>query len=105
VYRLSTTLVSRLVSNLRLGERNSALVGVPRVVETERRFQAALPAVRSITFCRNTDVVRVDKSISGMASNNVFDVFQIVFVGVVPVDLMHKAVRKAHNRLYRRRAV
>jgi len=39
--RLSSTLMSRLVLNLR--EQNSALSDLPTTVETEHRFQAALP--------------------------------------------------------------
>jgi len=41
VSRLSTTLVSRLVLNLR--EQNSNLAGLPTTIETELRFQAGLP--------------------------------------------------------------
>jgi len=44
VCRLSTTLVSRLVLNLR--ERNSTLAGLPTTMESERKFEAALPAAQ-----------------------------------------------------------
>jgi len=49
---LSSTLMSRLVLNLR--EQNSALLELPTTVETEHRFQAALPsALESVTSSRN----------------------------------------------------
>ncbi|KAH9972500.1 hypothetical protein BGW80DRAFT_375384 [Lactifluus volemus] len=54
---LSTTLVSRLVLNVR--EQNSALAGVPTTVETEQRFQAALPAVGPITSHQETGSIQV----------------------------------------------
>jgi hypothetical protein len=57
VYRLSTTLVSRLVLNLR--EQNSALTGVSTTVETEQTFQAALPAVGQTTSSRETSSIQV----------------------------------------------
>jgi hypothetical protein len=57
LYRLSTTLVSRLVLNVR--EQNSALAGVPTTVETEQRFQAALPAVGPITSHQETSSIQV----------------------------------------------
>jgi len=41
VPRLSATLVSRLVLNLR--EQNTTLAQLPTTVETEETFQAALP--------------------------------------------------------------
>jgi len=44
VSRLSTVLVSRLVFNLR--EQNSTLVHLPPTIETERRFQVALPVAQ-----------------------------------------------------------
>ncbi|KAH9953086.1 hypothetical protein BC827DRAFT_193856 [Russula dissimulans] len=44
---LSTTLVSRMVLNLR--EQNSAVVNLPTTVETEHRFQAALPRAQQST--------------------------------------------------------
>ena len=50
MYRLSTTLVSRLVLNLR--EQNSALTGLPTTVETERRFQMGLPVPGPVTSIR-----------------------------------------------------
>ena len=60
VYRLSTTLVSRLVLNLR--EQNFALASVPTTVETEQRFQAALPAVGPITSRRATILFNCDET-------------------------------------------
>jgi hypothetical protein len=71
VYRLSTTLVSRLVLNLR--EQNSALRGLPTLVtvETPWKFRAVSPAVEPMTFRENTSSVGVDMSVSGMVSNSV----------------------------------
>ena len=43
MHRLSVTLVSRLMLNLRV--QNSAQAGLPSSVESERRFRAALPVV------------------------------------------------------------
>jgi hypothetical protein len=69
MYRLSATLVSRLVLNLR--EQNAALAGLPTTLETERRFQAALPAVGPIPPVRNVTSVRVDHSALGTVPNSV----------------------------------
>jgi hypothetical protein len=60
VYRLSTTLVSRLVLNLR--EQNLALAGLPTTIETEQRFQAALPAVEPIASSSATVLSRCDET-------------------------------------------
>jgi len=49
---LSVTLVSRFVLNLR--EQSSALIHLPTAVETEDRFQAALPPVGPISSRLNT---------------------------------------------------
>jgi len=59
---LSTTLVSRLILNLR--EQNATLVGLPTTLETERRFQAALPVARTTTSVGNLSVVRQNRSIN-----------------------------------------
>jgi hypothetical protein len=45
--RISATLVSRLVLNLR--ERNSTAVDLPTTIETEEEFWAALPAAGPVT--------------------------------------------------------
>jgi hypothetical protein len=60
VYRLCTTLVSRLVLNLR--EQNFALAGVPTTIETEQRFQAALPAVGPIISSWATVLFKYDET-------------------------------------------
>ena len=69
MYRLSATLISRLVLNLR--EQNSALVGLPTTIETERSFQAALPAAGPTSFHQNTTSVRVDKSMLGILPSDI----------------------------------
>jgi hypothetical protein len=68
MYRLSATLVSRLVLNLR--EQNAALAGLPTTVETELRFQGALPVVGP-TPPRNTTFARVDMSTLGTGQSSV----------------------------------
>src|SRR5712671_606775 len=68
VSRLSTTLVSRLVLNLR--EQNSAVAHLPTTVETEDRFQAALPgAQRSTTRTSVEDLPTVRPSNSARETN------------------------------------
>jgi hypothetical protein len=71
VYRLSTTLVSRLVLNLR--EQNSALAGFPTLVtvETYGKPREVFPAVQLITFRGDTSSVGADMSMSGIGSNSV----------------------------------
>lgn len=60
VSRVSTTLVNRLVLNL----RERALSQLPTTVETERRWQAGLPvARRPMTSVRNPSSVRPNRSI------------------------------------------
>lgn len=57
--RLSTTLVTRLVLNL----RERAVLELPTTVETERRFQAALPVARNpMTSVRNLSFARPTRS-------------------------------------------
>jgi hypothetical protein len=59
--RLSTTLVPRLVLNL----RERALSQLPTTVETERRFQAALPVARqpvTLVSVRNPSSARPNRS-------------------------------------------
>jgi len=59
---LSTTLVSRLVLNLR--ERNSTLAGLPTTMESERRFEAALPAAQqAVASVGNIPSAQQNKSI------------------------------------------
>jgi hypothetical protein len=59
VSRISTTLVTRLVLNL----RERALSQLPTTVETERRWQAGLPvARRPMTSIQNPSSVRPNRS-------------------------------------------
>ena len=61
VSRISTTLVTRLVLNL----RERALSQLPTTVETERRWQAGLPvARRRMTSVRNPSSVRPNRSVT-----------------------------------------
>ena len=69
MYRLSTTLVSRLVLNLR--EQNSALAGLSTTVESERKFLAALPVAGTIIPFWDISSVQVDQSTSGITPNDV----------------------------------
>ncbi|KAI0290245.1 hypothetical protein BC826DRAFT_1106593 [Russula brevipes] len=67
---LSTTLVSRLVLNLR--ERNSTLAGLPTTMESERGFQAALPAAQqAVASVGNIPSVQQNKSICETAVGGV----------------------------------
>jgi hypothetical protein len=68
VYRFSTILVSRLVLNLR--EQNSAPAGQSTTVESELKFEAALPVAGTITPSWDIFSVPVDKSASGTAPND-----------------------------------
>ena len=62
VCRLSTTLVSRLVLNLR--ERNSTLASLPTTMESERKFEAALPAAQqAVVSVGNIPSAQQNKSI------------------------------------------
>ena len=57
--RISTTLVTRLVLNL----RERAVLQLPTTVETERRFQAGLPvARRPVASVQNPSSVRPNRS-------------------------------------------
>ena len=67
MYRISTTLVTRLVLNLR--ERSSALVGLLITVETTGKFQAALPIART-TNSWDIISVEVDESTSETVSSS-----------------------------------
>ena len=59
--RLSTTLVTRLVLNL----RERAVSQIPTTVETERRFQAGLPiARRPVASVRNRSSVRPNRTMA-----------------------------------------
>jgi hypothetical protein len=49
VFRLSVTLVSRLVLNLR--EQDSALAYLPATIQTELRFEAGLPNAEQSMTC------------------------------------------------------
>ena len=69
MYRLSTSLVSRLVLNLR--EQNSAPAGLLTTVESELKFQAALPVAETMIPSWDIASIRVDKSTSGTAPNDV----------------------------------
>ncbi|KAI0246886.1 hypothetical protein BJV78DRAFT_95391 [Lactifluus subvellereus] len=66
---LSTTLVSRLVLNLR--EQNTALAGLSTTVESEWKFRAALPVAGTMTPSWDITSVQVDKSTSGITPNDV----------------------------------
>jgi hypothetical protein len=67
MYRISTTLVTRLVLNLR--ERSSALAGLPITVETMGKLQAA-PPVAGTTNPWDITSVEVDESTSETLSSN-----------------------------------
>jgi hypothetical protein len=69
VYRLSTTLASRLVLNLR--EQNSVLEGLPTSIETQGEFQAALPIRRNDEIKSVIDSVWADNSTFETVSNRV----------------------------------
>jgi hypothetical protein len=56
---------------LNLREQNSALAGLPTTVESEQKFQAALPGSETMTPSRDITSVQVDKSTSGTAPNDV----------------------------------
>jgi hypothetical protein len=61
VFRLSVTLVSRLVLNLR--EQDSIPAYLLTTIETEQRFQAGLPdGERSMTWIRSHPLVRTNNS-------------------------------------------
>jgi hypothetical protein len=67
MYRISTTLVNRLVLNIR--ERSSALEGLLVTVETTGKFQAALPVART-TNPWDIISVEVDESTSETVSSS-----------------------------------
>ena len=70
---LSTTLINRLVMNL----REQAVEQLPRTIETMGRFQADLPVLRaplSMTSIRNTSFVRQDRSTVTLAHETVASV-------------------------------
>jgi hypothetical protein len=69
VYRLSATLISRLVLNLR--EQNSALADLSTTIETQGRFQAALPAVGTMESTSVVTSVRADNSTFETVPNRV----------------------------------
>ena len=69
MYRLSTTLVSRLVLNLR--EQNSVLEGLPTSIETQGEFQAALPIAGMTKSTSVIDSVWADNSTFETVSNRV----------------------------------
>ncbi|KAI9436126.1 hypothetical protein F5148DRAFT_1294683 [Russula earlei] len=66
---LSTTLVSRLVLNLR--EQSSVLVCLPTSVETERRFQARLPVAQQSMTSLGPMSFRPNKSMYGASTSDI----------------------------------
>jgi len=69
---LSTTLITRLVLNLR--EQNSTLSDLPTTVETMGRFQAALPAAQP-------PMTSVGNPLPSVSPNNINSTYQTIAIG------------------------
>jgi hypothetical protein len=112
VYRLSITLTSRLVLNLR--EQDSAHTGLPILVGTEWGFHATSQAVGPIIFRGGTTSDQVGTSTPGMDQSSVADTnvcranihryeTGISFVTMLVLTHIMILVTNAHNRSYQRK--